>query len=78
MACELKSCAFFVFLSFLLAVSFYIVMYIITYVYIAYITYKYNSIDLLQWKENQLNQIQQKYDLLPLDTTPVVNVGPPP
>jgi hypothetical protein len=77
MACQFSSCGFFIFLSILGAIAVYIMFYIIIYIYIAYITYEYNSIDLNQWKEDQLLQIQQKYDNMPLETTPVVNIAPP-
>jgi len=48
------------------------------YIYIAYITYKYNANDLIQWREQQLQQVEEKYAQMPLDDTPPVNITPPP
>lgn len=66
MACELKSCTFYLFLSFLSVFVIYIVLYIALYIYIAYITYYYNSSDIIQWRETELNNIEQKYAQMPL------------
>ena len=61
MSCNLSFCFFYLFLSVLFAFGIYLVIYIIIYIYIARITTKYHSNDLVTWRENELNKIEQKY-----------------
>lgn len=65
MNCELPSCYFYMFLSFLAGISIYLLIYLGIYAYIAYITYKYNANDLISWRENQLVNVENKYNNLP-------------
>ena len=66
MACDLSACLFYLFLSILAAFGLYIILYIILYAYIAYITTRYNSADLVRWREDSLVAIDQKYAQMPL------------
>ena len=66
MACDLSACLFYLFLSILAAFGLYIILYIILYAYIAYITTRYNSDDLVRWREDSLVAIDQKYAQMPL------------
>ena len=66
MACDLSACMFYLFLSILVAFGIYIILYIILYAYIAYITTRYNSDDLVRWREDSLVAIDQKYAQMPL------------
>ncbi len=77
MSCDFKSCLFYLFLSFLAAIGTYIIIYIAIYIYIAYITYKFNSNDLIQWREQQLQQLDEKYNQLTF-TEPTKTIVPPP
>ena len=61
MSCDLRSCLFYLFLSVLAAVGVYFLFYLILYFYIAYITTKYHSDDLVRWREDQLQKIEQEY-----------------
>lgn len=67
MTCDLSACLFYLFLSILAAIGIYILLDIILYIYIAYITTKYNADDLIRWREDSLLAIDQKYAQMPLD-----------
>lgn len=66
MDCDLQSCYFYLFLSALAAIGIYIIGYIILYIYIANITYKYNSNDIIAWKEAELVKVENKYQNMPI------------
>ena len=62
MACQFQSCYFYLFLSFLAGISVFIFLYFILFAYIEYITYKYNSDDLIRWREDELQKLEQRYN----------------
>lgn len=66
MNCDLQSCYFYLFLSFLAAITLCLFVYLIIYVYIAYITYKYNANDILAWRESELVKVENKYINMPI------------
>lgn len=66
MNCDLKSCLFAMFLTILLALSVYLFLYIMMYIYMAYITARYESNDLVLWRDTELQKIDEKYAKMPL------------
>jgi hypothetical protein len=78
MDCGFKSCSYPIFISFLIIIFLFLGMYIIVYIYIAYLTVNYYSNDLVLWRERQLEAIDQKYQSLPIPPPPPITSGPPP
>lgn len=66
MECDISACFFYLFLSILAAFGVYLIIYIIMYIYIAYITTSYNSNDIVKWREDALVAIDQKYAQMPI------------
>jgi len=66
MACSLNDCGFYVFLGFLAAIAVFLIFYVILYVYTAYITYRYHSLDLIRQKEQDLERLEKRYQSMKL------------
>jgi hypothetical protein len=66
MACDFKACSFYIFLAVLAAIGVFLLLYIVLYAYIAYITRNYHSNDLVEWKEKELEAVEKRFASMPL------------
>ncbi len=55
--CNLLTCKNYMIISVLLAISIYVVFYILLYLYVLYHTYKNNTNDLKEWRRDQTSLI---------------------
>ena len=76
-ACGLKACSFYLVLSVLAVVGLYLMGYVGTYLYIAYITQRDYSQDLIQWRDQQLQRLDREYANLPQSDLPTTVITPP-
>ena len=67
MTCTFKACSYNMMLAVLAAIGVFIVLGILLYAYIAYITNKYYSDDLFSWKENKLEKVEKEISSQPLE-----------
>ncbi len=64
MECSFKSCFFYIAIGFGSAIGLFIILYLIGYAYFAYIAQKYYSNDLIEQRERQLLNAEQRYTAL--------------
>jgi hypothetical protein len=64
MECSFQSCFFYIGLGFAAAISLFLTMYVVGYIYFAYITQRYYSNDLIEQRESKLASTEQRYKQL--------------